>query len=147
MAKTSSNGTQVLNYAIVIAILFLVCLVVYGNRFHRSLEQDTPDSLGAAPLTTHNATEGATRISVTDAPHPPPPAARSGMAPEFPRNKPDNVTGSLDDPGEVRHALANQSRQLRAETSSQGFLPEQKRPLALSHDEIAELEQSGNMIY
>ena len=61
---------------------------------------------------------------------------------------PRQVTGELSDSIERMRALKNQTRQLRIEASAQGSVnPEDKRALALSNEEIEQLEKDGNAIF
>ena len=147
MAERQQDTSQALNYAIVIAVLLLVGLFVYGNHYRSQLEkinapEAPPVAAAPAPVSENEGSVGGP--SVEDAIHPPTQVPLSIA--DHPDPSPPGTTGTLDDPKEMRRVIANQSRQLRAETAAQGFRPEDRRALALTEEEIRELEKSGNII-
>lgn len=150
MAAKQENTSQTLNYALVIAVLLLVGLFVYGNHFRKQM--DALNAPPEAPIAAQAQTGGdeatdepkVTARTIDGAEHPPTPTPLSIA--DNPDPSPPGTTGTLDDPKEVKRIVANQSRQLRAEAAAQGFRPEDKRALALTEEEIRELEQSGNII-
>jgi hypothetical protein len=151
MSAKQANTSQTLNYALVIAVLLLVVLVVYGHNFRKRMDElnapEAPPSVATTPITGDNTATALTAgPTLEDAIHPPSEEPPISIA-DFPEETPPGVTGALDDPIEVKRVIENQSRQLRAEAAAQGFRPEDKRALALSEEDIRQLERDGNIIY
>ncbi len=150
MATDKNTSSQSLNYAIVVALLLLIGLIVYGNHHRKQVQQSGSPVASLTEEQQGNTSAAVVSIespdkTLADAVHPPSETVMD-LTKTVPGQVSQGATGALDDPKEVRRVIENQSRQLRAESAAQGFRPEDKRALALTEEEIRELEQSRNII-
>jgi len=152
--KNDSITSQLLNVALILAVVILVGLVIYGNQFHNQPPPPPPtvaENVTGVIKTTTNSNQVAKITNqqvyhinkslvspLTGATHPPKP-------PTDP--KPLNLTGTPEKDAEFKKIITRQSADLRAESASQGMRPEDKSSLALTEEEIRELENSDRMIY
>jgi len=152
--KNDSITSQLLNVALILAVVILVGLIVYGNRFHNQ-PPPPPPTVAENVTDIINTTQNSNKVAkitnqqvyhinkslvspLTGAKHPQKPPTDL---------KPLNLTGTPEKDAEFKKIIMKQSADLRAESASQEMRPEDKRPLALSEEEIRELENSGRMIY
>jgi hypothetical protein len=146
MTDKVTNRARILNAAVIIAVVSLVALVVYGNRFQKQKQQqqNAPDRGFSVPTGALTAAGGtATDRQQTETTHPEP---ENPIAPMQPLST-ESSAGQITHPREASLILKRQSQQLRHEAAAEGILPKDKRSLALTEAEIQKLEADGDAIF
>ncbi len=133
------------NIVLVVLTLILITLVtLHLRQLRRATDVATPPSIAeenAVPTpTVEMPAEAANQIRVTTA----------NVAAVENRNlaqRPADVPGALETPVAIKQALQRQTRDLLAESLTQPEAEEDRRALALSKEEILQLEKEGRMAY
>jgi hypothetical protein len=133
------------NIVLVVLTLILITLVtLHLRQWRRATDVATPATIAeenAVPTpTVEMPAEAANLIRVTTA----------NVAVIENRNlaqRPADVPGALETPVEIKQALQRQTRDLLAESLTQPEAEEDRRALALSKEEILQLEKEGRMAY
>jgi len=138
---TERNHTW--NLLLVVLTLILITLITLHIRQRKRATQPPPIPVVAEPLpvaANEPPPGNVNLVRVT-------PENRAEVEARNAQQRPADIPNGLDVPVEVKQALKRQTSSLLEESRAQPEVPEERRALALSPEDIRKLEQEGRMVY
>ena len=149
----SNQKSFFLNAAIIVSTAVLVALIIYSNSFHKNLEPPTAAAQASSGITSKNSNITRKIVAENHKTYQKTKNFVSPLAdvvnPPRPQETPQNISlgGDLANKSEFEKALKRQTEELQYELYSQDPHPNNKRALAITKEEIKELEKSKRIIY